>query len=249
MDGEGKMKRLAFVIIGFAVGLGPLWLTLSQEEKNSNKEEQKEPDRSISSTPQAPSTSQKTKEDLKREIQSTNDCYETQNCQFPQTDARSYDFAVGKKLAAQLKEFRESYPNSPELAGLAETYVKSYDGHVQEEALKIMSALPASPNHLEAIFTGLQNTPDPLIVEQAMQELQRYMGTADEARVQEFLTNLMAHGAQYSSEKASELILAFLHERNIGFFRDALKQMTPGSIASEHLRSALKEFERMSAGG
>lgn len=46
------MKRLLFIILGFAAGLGPLWLTLSREPakpKEENREISSEPSKDTNS--------------------------------------------------------------------------------------------------------------------------------------------------------------------------------------------------------
>src|SRR3954469_14157910 len=41
----------------------------------------------------------------RKEIERLDACFESEKCNFPQTDPRSYYFGVGKALSAQLKDF------------------------------------------------------------------------------------------------------------------------------------------------
>lgn len=193
-----------------------------------------------------------TMDDPKQRLAATKACLASEDCDYPKTDPRSYNFAVGRALARQLAEIHMLYANDPghetELAALAREYIRVEDEFVQEEAIKIFSALPPSRENMEAMTNAIANTPDPDLTEQAMKEMERYLGTAEEARVLDFLAEFIANGAQFSAEKASELIWAFINERSFSTFQAALAKMEPESTAARHLRAALNEFRRQQSG-
>lgn len=187
------------------------------------------------------------------DIYTTLQCWERDDCDYPQTDPRSYSFAVAKDLEAKLSQFHSELQKDPTLAPEAEKIalaaMKVLDGHVQAKAMEIFALLPKDPKYVDAIMGGLENTPDPLLIEQAMKEFERYIGTPEEQRIQEFLAEFIAHGAQFSSEKASEEIFKFLNERSVGMFREILPRMEPNSTPAQYLRAALLEYERTRVGG
>lgn len=186
-------------------------------------------------------------------IELTRSCFDRGNCAYPQTDPHSYDFAVGKVLAAEMRELRKDFGSDPamqsEIEATARTLIGVEDGFVQEEAIKAFSLYPPRGENLAAMTSNLRNTSDPLIVEQAMKEMERYLGTNEEAHVQDFLVDLVAHGGQFSAEKASTLILTFLNDRSVDHFRSALAGMPAASAAARNLRSALDQYERAALGG
>ena len=186
-------------------------------------------------------------------LEATRACIERSDCNYPNTDPRSYEFAVGRDLAAQARELRETLGNDPayqeQLELAAHDLMQVDDGFVQEEAIKIFSGLPARTENLQAMIAGLQNTPDPTLVAQAMEEWKRYLGTRDEPLVQEALAQIVARGAQFSAEQASEDVGEFLNERTVQGFRDALAAMVPSSTAAKNLRAALEQYERRVMGG
>ncbi len=181
------------------------------------------------------------------------ECWDRDDCAYPQSDPRSYSFAVAKDLEGKLGQFLLELQRDPTLAPEAENIalaaMKILDGHVQAKALEIFAQLPPDPKHVEAIIGGLDNTPNPLLMEQAMKEFERYIGTPEEQKIQEFLANFIAHGAQFSSEKASEEIFKFLNERSVVLFRETLPRMEPNSTPAQYLRAALLEYERSRMGG
>jgi len=183
------------------------------------------------------------------QLQEVKACYASSSCSFPQTDPRSYEFAVGRRLAALLESLRKSGASAEELEAAAQEFMLVDDGFVQEEAIKIFSSLPPSRASVEAMTKGLELSHSPLLIEQAMNEWERYIGSPEEAVIQEFLAAFIARGGQFSSEKASSLVLRFLNERSEAAFRAALATMVPESTAAKNLRAALDEYERKTSGG
>lgn len=203
--------------------------------------------------PMAPGPGANAPASLAKAIRATKECYESQSCDYPQTDPRSYSFALGRHLAAQLGSLSAALDANPSLAEEAGEVAREMmlvdDGFVQEAAMRILAKLPASAESAGAMIEGLRLTSDPLLVEQAMKEWERYLGTAEEAKIQEFLAEFIAHGGQFSAEKASELILSFLNERSLPLFEEKLASMVPESTAASHLRAALDQFRKQQAGG
>lgn len=186
-------------------------------------------------------------------LKESKSCLETESCDFPHTDPRSYSFAVGRRIAEQLGQLALAYADDPSLENEAMEAAREFmlvpDGFVQEQAMLLMGQLPPSSANVDAMITGLENSSDPLLVEQAMQEWERYIGTNDEPRIQDFLANFIAHGGQFSSEKASELILGFLNERSLPTFEEKLASMVPESTPARHLRAALEQYRLQRQGG
>lgn len=209
-----------------------------------------------SSPPAAPKASipaPAPKSGLLQALRETKSCLDSEKCDFPQADPRSYSFAVGRRIAEQLSELGAAYTNDPmlenEAAEAAREFMLMPDGFVQEQAMLLMGQLPPSSANVDAMIEGLAHSPDPLLVEQAMREWERYLGTAEEARIQDFLADFIAHGGQFSSEKASEMILAFLNERSLPTFEEKLASMIPESTPARHLRAALEQYRLQRQGG
>jgi hypothetical protein len=180
------------------------------------------------------------------------DCYASQNCNFPQTDPRSYELALGQALRAELIHFRERYRAEPaaraDLELAARTYIRSFDGFVQEAALNILSDLPPSQENLQALVAGLQGAADADLIGEALPELKRYMGSESEPLVHQFLSGTISTGAHFSSQKASENILPFVNEKSYPVYEETLRRLPPGTRAGENLSAALREYRRLQNG-
>jgi hypothetical protein len=254
------MKRLFFLAaLALAAAVGGIFLSsppAPAPQPLASTPAKRVPASTPPSTPPAapaPATVTAPKAGLLQALRETKTCFDRENCDFPQTDPRSYSFAVGRRLAEQLSELGAAYSADPsmeaEVAEAAREFMLVQDGFVQEQAMLLMGQLPPNPANVDAMITGLQNSSDPLLVEQAMKEWERYIGTAEESRIQEFLADFIAHGGQFSSEKASEMILSFLNERSLPTFEEKLTSMIPESTPARYLRAALDQYKMQRQGG
>lgn len=186
------------------------------------------------------------------EIKDLEVCYQSNSCDFPQTDPRSYGIALGHKIADRTKDLYKQLKNNPlsqkELAELARLTMKIDDGFVQSAALDIFKDLPVSEENLLALSEGLQNNTDPLIAEKAIVELQRYMGTPNESKAQQTVQTML-QGAHFSSQKVGENILVFINEQSFNSYQQIQQQLPSQSRVARDLQTALSEYRRQRSGG
>jgi len=239
-----------FVIAGFIVTLGFVILFSSKDAQKKNTIAIAE--RTPASTPPAQTQPQLQKTAL-AEISKVVDCYQSSECNYPQTDSRSYEFAVSRDLAEKLKTFHEQFRQDPaaqeNLTKLARQAFKIEDGFVQSVALDIFKDLPIDKQNLDALGEGLKTTPDPLIAEKSLSELQRYMNTTEEGQMQEIVQNVLGQGAHFASQKVGENILNFINERSFTSYQQLQKQLPTQSRVSRDLAGALREYRRQRTGG
>jgi hypothetical protein len=193
------------------------------------------------------------KESLLQAIRATKECYASEKCDFPQTDPKSYEIAVGQALKGLLSDYRTKFgsdlKNAAETQALALEYIKSQDEFLQEQALSMFSSLPISSENIEAITAGLADTTDPLLVDQAMNEMKRYIGTSDEAQVHNYLRELLGRGGVFSSEAAAKKILSFINSQSYGGYEGLARTLPSDSTVGQNLRTALDEYLRLQSGG
>src|SRR3990167_3134594 len=122
-------------------------------------------------------------------------CYESEKCDFPQTDPRSYHFAVGQAINAELAAFQEKYRHDPEarreLETIARDELANLDANVQSFALKILAGFPPAEENLKTITEALHNNPDAAFVGEAMDEFKRYLGSPWEQQLHQSLSELV----------------------------------------------------------
>ena len=244
-----------FFIAGFVVILSIV--LFSARSKHLKPEEGQMEFVSTSPTPsqpteRAPANAEAEKKKMREDISATHNCYQSQSCDFPQTDPRSYEFAVGRALTEKIKLFHNQFKNDPstqrELVALAKQAIKIEDGFVQSAALDIFKDLPISEENLAAIEAGLQNNTDPVIAEKALNEMQRYIGTPQEAHMQSVVQS-MAGGAHFASQKVGENILPFINDKSFPAYQQLQKQLPAQSRVARDLATALREYRRQRSGG
>jgi hypothetical protein len=193
------------------------------------------------------------KAELMRAIHAANECYTSESCDFPMTDPKSYEISVGQHLKELLGEYRNQYGKDPknraEAEILARKFIRSADEFVQEISLEMLSDLPPSSENLQALTEALNGTSDPLLVEQAMDEMKRYLGTAEESQVHAFLRDLLDRGGVFSSEKAVQRILSFINPQSFPTYDNLARSLPINSTVAKDLRTALDEYRRLQSGG
>ena len=247
------MKKLGW-ILGLCLILGGvIWSYHSpqQDQQTSMITSQRNLANVPSANAQKPVAASSPKAQL-NEIKQIEACYQSNTCDYPQTDPKSYSIAVGHDLADKIKIFRQQYKSDPtaqkDLNELARHAVHIDDGFVQSEALDIFKELPISAENLQAMNEGLQYNTDPLIAEKALTELQRYMGTDQENNMQQ-LVQSMLQGAHFSSQKVAESILRFINEQSFQTYQQIQKQLPPQSRTARDLGTALREYQQQRSGG
>lgn len=209
--------------------------------------------RAPASSPPQPNKVIEQKREALTAIQSIENCYQSNTCDYPQTDSRSYEFAVGRDLAAKLKQFHAQYRQDPsaqeELKKLALRAFKVEDGFVQSVALDMFKDLPIDQERLQVLGEGLQTNPDPMIAEKALGELQRYINTSEEGQMQSIVQGILGQGAHFASQKVGENILNFINDRSFPSYQQLQQQLPAQSRVSRDLAGALREYRRQRTGG
>ncbi|MBL7544434.1 MAG: hypothetical protein JNL11_11515 [Bdellovibrionaceae bacterium] len=186
------------------------------------------------------------------ELKKTKDCYTIQTCPFDQSDPRAYDFTVGKKLAQIIKELRHTFKDDPSsrtaLKAVGVEFFRNENGFVQSEALQILRDFPEDDDVIEALVDGLKDSYNPALLEMALPELKKYVGTPHENHVHDTLSELIL-GAHFSSLLVSENILSFITRHSYERYQSLLHKLDSRTQSYRNLHSALKEYEMREKGG
>jgi hypothetical protein len=237
------------VVPGLVGGSTPRLLPNKAFVNSSSSQETVVTPRGPSSAPSRGATAEK--ESLKAQLQAEKICYRSESCHFPKTDPKSYRFALGRKIAEDLGAFQKNFAheNPEEARSLALEFSSNDDGFVQEASLKILNELPPTAESLKAVTQVVTTTTDPSIVPQALGELKRYVGTAQESQVHEALGTLLSTGGLLASQQASQGLLPFINATSVGYYQKILQTLPPGSEAARNLKISLQEYQRRSTGG
>ena len=179
-----------------------------------------------------------------RELKS---CYEG-DCNYPKTDPKSYDFALGAAIKAELlgltAEIALASATQPEFSETAREFLVLDDGHVKEGALELIATQPTSSENLDAILSGIVDDIDPTLIEQALLELSRYKDSSDQIKINESLAKAIKTGAPFVAETISKKLTAILNRDNLSFYQNLLNQTEPNSRIYENLHASLQSWSQ-----
>src|SRR5665213_483538 len=180
------------------------------------------------------------------ELKRINMCY-AGDCNYPKTDARSYELAVGqdlKKMLFQMAEWvRSEGIAHPEISEIARRYVSSEDGFVQAAALDLLSTQGPNGDNLEAILTNVVAGYDSELIEHAMLELERYTSRTDLDKIDQALAQTLTTCAPFVAREVSTHIAPFVNERSYMFFQDVVAHLPLNSASRANLETSLAEYQ------
>lgn len=180
-------------------------------------------------------------------------CYDTRDCAFPQNDPREYEIALGETLRPLIRRMGEE--NSEDLSvrkdvqALARDFLQTGDGSVQDAALDVLSHFPPSEENLDALKSGLRDTPDALLASKSLNEFQRYLGTPMEGSMQAFLAEWVQTGAHFTAQEVAEGILPFINETSYRAYAETLAKIPHSTASAKALAAAMSEYAKLRAGG
>jgi hypothetical protein len=203
---------------------------------------------------QKPSLSLKNKErliTLTHSLNALNHCDESKTCPVDNSDPRASELLLGQTIAQQLKEYRliresEDHFDKKSLE-MVKTFLSYPDGHVQEEAIHLMSLHKASDELGRSLITVLKKTFDAKIMNQSLIELQRYPSLSHE--IQTLLSNTLKTGSFYAAQEVASNILPFLNKTNIEHYIKVANALPKDSNKARALHSNIKEYQLSEMGG
>lgn len=180
-------------------------------------------------------------------------CYDSRDCAFPQNDPREYEIALGETLRPLIRRIGEENPEDPaakrDIQALAREFLQTGDGSVQDAALDVLGRYPPSEENLEALRTGLRDTPDALLASKSLNEFQRYIGTPMEGSMQAFLADWIQTGGHFTAQEVAEGILPFINETSYRGYAQALTKIPQTTASAKALAAAMSEYAKLRAGG
>jgi len=181
------------------------------------------------------------------ELKKIYNCYEKMNCPFPQTDSRSYDLAVGKKLKSKLEELYEKVEEEDyvdeRVSTIAREYMKIADGHVKEVALMLLSTQPPSQENLDSILNDVINYHDSSLLNMAFLEFGKYDSVSDRQLIEESLFKNLQSGSILVREGITKNIYPMISSDNKERFVSLLQKLPSNSLMYRNLRNSLERFD------
>jgi hypothetical protein len=173
-------------------------------------------------------------------------------CDFPQTDPRSYGFALGRALQGELFKLadwcRQQGITDREIGETAVHFLQSENGHVQEAALDLMSTQPPRAENLQTILNNVIGGYDSRLIEFALLELERYDSPSDRAVIDEALAEALLTGAPFVAREISGHLADFIDDQSYSYFSTILDRLPENSVYRTQLEASLSDFRRRKSG-
>jgi len=178
-------------------------------------------------------------------------CSETRTCPEDNSDPRASSILLGKMLSENLQQYiqlhvEENYFDQKSLI-IVQTFIDYPDGHVQQQAISLMSHQPADIPTAEMLIEALVDGYDAKIMKQSLLELQRYPSL--ESEIQALLQQTLITGSFYVAQTVANQILPFLNSKNIQSYIELAAKLPKASKRSRYLLANIKEFQLRQTGG
>ncbi|WMS86637.1 hypothetical protein [Pleionea litopenaei] len=254
------MKRLVVGCVVFGVGLMLIkWFDLNEEKvtlpyplTDENMTLSSKKDIKKASNNKA-SSSVSTKQALQEKVVRLNDCYLSGACNYPNSDPRSYDYALGNDMVKLMDELEMYFLNgeldSDELRLFAHQFLNIDNGHVQAKAIQLLNQLSVDSETLLLVTSTLSNHYDAALLEKSLPLLQAYHQQGFALDVDTLLQQQVQTGGHFIRQMLSGNILPFINNSNVQSYRNISTQMNASSVEFFQLTEALDEFQRLQHGG
>lgn len=181
------------------------------------------------------------------------DCYKSETCPFPNRDPREYKLSVGQAIKKKLKSaygrlIKNEEQQTQYWLQMALKSLSVDDGHVKEAALEVISTQEPNNEAFDKILNDIINYHDPLLIAQAMAELQKYQGQSYQTKVYQSLSQAMQTGSLMVKKEIVQNLVPFMNPQSLPFFQSALDKMNPKSNVHTALYKLIKDFKAQQTG-
>lgn len=187
-------------------------------------------------------------ESVEKKLDDTFQCYVSENCNFPKTDPKSYYFAVGQQLKNDILQFQAQVIKhrivSPRIQNMALFYLKAEDGHVKAAALHLLSTQPVAEKSVDAIINEILNYHDSMLINHALLELLRYLGSSSEDKIHQALNKAIRTGAPFVSREITNHIEPFINQNSLRYYQETLSTLSQSTLIYKTLKTRIEEFSR-----
>jgi len=188
---------------------------------------------------------------LNQELHTLNNCEENQTCPEDNSDPRASSILKSKMLSNLLVQYRNLHIEQDyfddETTQLTQAFLNNPDGHVQEQAINLMSVQVANSDSAKLLISALETSFDAKIMKQAMTELRRYPEL--EPEIQTLFSQTLKTGSFYVGQELANNILPFLSEDNIEHYRQLADELPANGVKAKALKSNIHEYQLKRTGG
>lgn len=191
--------------------------------------------------------------EVKDELTKYEKCQIDQICPSTETDSRSYEMDAIKPLLEKIKNLNEfivkDHLRSKELSDLAQLLLKSNDGAMKEEALKLMLSQDPQDTNVKAVSEGVLEYYDSNLVDLAVSELSRHLVGSTAQEVHTALRNCLVTGSLLVRQSMSAKLGPFINQGSYQFYQNLSNKKGLDFPVHQNIQSQIREWELKQSGG
>ena len=188
---------------------------------------------------------------LTEELSQLLHCDQNKSCPQDSSDPRASSILLGKLLSEKLNEYVDLHLQydyfDQQSIELTKQFLNYPDGHVQKQAINLMSAQQPNLELASLLINELETSFNAKIIRQSLKELQRYPELSSE--IQQLFYQVLTTGSFYAGEELATNILPYLNTSNVGFYTELADSLPQNSAKERALRSNIEEFLLRQSGG
>lgn len=180
-------------------------------------------------------------------------CLENVTCDYPQTDPRSYGYALGGDMIKLLDEsealMEKNELSQDKLTKLSHAFLMVPNGHVQAKAIELIEKLPVSQETFSKLEQVFSNNFDSVLLSKSMSLLESYHQQDFSVEVDNLLLQQVQTGGHFVRQTLSAQVLPFINQTNMPRYQLAAQALPKNSLEHKQLKAVLEEYQRIAQGG
>lgn len=174
---------------------------------------------------------------------------QTEGCDLPESDPRSYEIQRGKKILSAFKALAHSSElvteNITRIEPLIFKALSDANPFIQQAALEILQTLPPQHRYLKPLIEGLNST-SPHLVHMTITELLKYKDQPDSSpQIHQAIQFILQRGSPFAAKTLLSQLKYFITQDNYSEYKKLTQTLTSHSMRRQ-LEALLEEFQERS---
>lgn len=184
---------------------------------------------------------------LQARMISLQSCFHDESCDYPRSNAKQYEVAVGEDMIQLLSAAEESFADGKiqddQLRILAHELIDMDNGYVQSKAIEVLETLPVNDDTLLLFSLAFENDIDPVFLQKSLHLLETYHQQSYAEEIDRLLQQQLAAGDYFVSQQLSANLVAFINPSNIEGYRQIAATFAPETLQYQQLHAAFNQYE------
>lgn len=174
---------------------------------------------------------------FQQRLQKLKECFRIRNCNYPQTDPKSYELALEDDVVATLKTLRAWIQRHSYVDDRIPLFMKEFlpfeSANIKNESLRILRTQPPNDELIEPILLSVILYYHPESIELGMKELLRHEKPEFRTRMDDVFTSVLLNGSVNAAVEIAKSLAPFIESHNRRDYQWVLKKLSQSPINDE----------------